>query len=249
MINAFILTDPQGQIKDRDMLDLYDGYLELAFNVKMFNESEYYTHPDMITKDDIFCGHVNLCRAMMKHAGIKEPDVPNYPQELAAYFGRRIREMDLHQFFNILRENKNFGKTYFVKPKTNKLFTGLCVLTLQEFKQKVPQSISGIAKVYVSDEVFFDAEFRVYVYENEVVDCHRYWGDNWKVSTPSNDITNMVNLLKNMPIFYSLDVGINKEGKTLLVEVNDGYALGNYGLSPKDYAKMSADRWLEIMKS
>jgi succinate-acetate transporter protein len=34
--------------------------------------------------------------------------------------------------------------------------------------------------------------------------------------------------------------------KTLLIEVNDGYALGSYGLFYIDYAKILAARWAEL---
>jgi hypothetical protein len=151
------------------------------------------------------------------------------------------------EFKTILEENENFSKTYFVKPHINKLFTGFTCITLQDFTTKV--NISTNTKVYVSSYIDFGAEFRAYIYKGKVVNCFRYWGDNWKVETPSSDIETMVSLLpkEDFPIFYSIDVGIdNLTGKTLLIELNDGYALGNYGLDPKDYAKYSSDRWKEI---
>jgi hypothetical protein len=51
-----------------------------------------------------------------------------------------------------------------------------------------------------------------------------------------------------MPVFYSLDVGTDSLGRTLIVELNDGYALGNYGLSPLKYTEMTIERWREINK-
>jgi hypothetical protein len=61
-VKAFVLTDPQGQIKDRDMLDLYDGYLELALPVIFFKEHDVIINKDLISRNDIFCGHVNICK-------------------------------------------------------------------------------------------------------------------------------------------------------------------------------------------
>lgn len=37
------------------------------------------------------------------------------------------------------------------------------------------------------------------------------------------------------------------DGRTLLVEVNDGYALGCYGLQHNLYAKLLAARWAELV--
>jgi hypothetical protein len=46
---------------------------------------------------------------------------------------------------------------------------------------------------------------------------------------------------------YCLDFGILETGDTTLVEVNDGLALTNYGLSGEDYTNLLIARWLELM--
>lgn len=243
---CFVLTDPQGQIRDRDQLDLYDGYLALGYQTKLVGSSDIYLKKVNITKDDVFCGHVQICQYIWSQLNIKDPCIPNYPEELKEYFGRSIRQMRLKDFRKILQENENFGKTYFVKPIKNKLFTGFTCVTEQELSKL---DCSNNTEVYVSNYINFGAEFRAYIYKNKVVDCFRYWGDDWKVTTPSKDIEEMSKKIKINSVFFSLDVGIDSAtGKTLLMEVNDGYALGNYGLAPVDYAKYSSERCLEIIK-
>lgn len=253
-MKALILTDNDGQIRDRDMLDLYDGFLSLNVNTQFYTRSELLINNNnksstLVNKEDIVCGHVDMCRAALRHLDIKEPEVPDYPDELKIYFGRTIHKMTAKSFKKILEENENFGKTYFVKSIINKLLTGFCCTTLQDFLNKAPH-ISNSTGLYVCNEVKFEAEYRVYVYKDKIFDVYRYWGDNWKVNINGETVESMVNLLKGkMPVFYSMDVGIVKwknEYGTLLVECNDGYALGNYGLAPVDYAKMSMHRWQEI---
>lgn len=39
---------------------------------------------------------------------------------------------------------------------------------------------------------------------------------------------------------------VTDDGRTLLIEVNDGYALGCYGLFYIDYAKLLSARWAEL---
>ena len=51
---------------------------------------------------------------------------------------------------------------------------------------------------------------------------------------------------KTAPAGYSLDFGVTDTGRTLLIEVNDGYALGSYGLFYIDYAKLLSARWAEL---
>lgn len=49
-----------------------------------------------------------------------------------------------------------------------------------------------------------------------------------------------------VPAGYLADFGLTDEGRTVLIEINDGYALGSYGLFYLDYAKLLAVRWAEL---
>jgi hypothetical protein len=244
-MNAFVLTDPQGQIKDRDMLDLYDGYLELCIPVKFFQQFDIITNRSLITRDDVFGGHVNICKQIWKNNNVKIDELDCYPKQLKEFYGRSIFKTTLKGFKKILEENENFGDTFFVKPVQNKLFTGYTCIVPQDLN-KLTCSLN--TEVYVSSYVKFDAEFRAYIFNGKIIDVFRYWGDNWSVKIDKSKVETMVSLLDNMPCFYSLDFGIDDKGRTLLVELNDGYALGNYGLNPKQYAEMTIARCKEIMK-
>lgn len=48
------------------------------------------------------------------------------------------------------------------------------------------------------------------------------------------------------PAAFALDVGVTTAGATLVVEVNDGYALGAYRLMPLAYAKFLSARWAQL---
>jgi len=243
-MTAFVLTDNDGQIKDRDMLDLYDGYLELCLPVKMFKESDLHCNQSLISKEDIFGGHVDICRIIWRNLKVAEPFVSCYPPLLQSFFERTIRQTTLESFYKTLEENKDFGTEYFVKPVKNKVFTGYTCITPQDLDKL---QCSKKTEVYVSSYVKFGAEFRAYIYKDKIVDAFRYWGDDWSAVFDRSIVEAMVLALAGtMPVFYSLDFGTS-EGKTLLVEVNDGYALGNYGLAPKPYAEMTIARWKEIL--
>ncbi len=49
------------------------------------------------------------------------------------------------------------------------------------------------------------------------------------------------------PIAFGMDWGVTEQGDTLLVEVNDGFALGNYGVRRFQYTAMIEARWRELM--
>jgi len=44
-----------------------------------------------------------------------------------------------------------------------------------------------------------------------------------------------------------MDFGLTEDGRTLLVEINDGFALGSYGLDPIQYAKLLSACWADII--
>ncbi|MMZ67938.1 hypothetical protein D1872_305770 [compost metagenome] len=56
----------------------------------------------------------------------------------------------------------------------------------------------------------------------------------------------MVSQFQAAPKGYAVDFGLTDKGETLLVEVNDGYSLGHYGLFSLDYAKLLSARWAEL---
>ena len=47
---------------------------------------------------------------------------------------------------------------------------------------------------------------------------------------------------------YGIDFGVLLNGETALVEWNDGMALGNYGITPNDYAELFLARWEQILQ-
>lgn len=46
---------------------------------------------------------------------------------------------------------------------------------------------------------------------------------------------------------YALDFGVLENGETALVEWNNGFAIGAYGLRPEVYCNMLIARWEEIL--
>ena len=49
------------------------------------------------------------------------------------------------------------------------------------------------------------------------------------------------------PVGYSLDLGVTDDGQTLLVEVNDAWALGAYGTPSIPFTEMIVNRWKEMV--
>ena len=43
-----------------------------------------------------------------------------------------------------------------------------------------------------------------------------------------------------------MDFGVTDDGRTLLIEINDGFSLGTYGIEDTLYAKLLTARWAEL---
>lgn len=48
------------------------------------------------------------------------------------------------------------------------------------------------------------------------------------------------------PPGYAAGFGVTRGGRTLFIEVNDGYSLGSYGLQRNLYAQLLSARWAEL---
>lgn len=67
----------------------------------------------------------------------------------------------------------------------------------------------------------------------------------------SNNNTNMIEDFKKWegrPNACSMDICYTKDGRTLLVEMNDAYALGCYGLEKVMYARFISARWSQLLQ-
>lgn len=52
----------------------------------------------------------------------------------------------------------------------------------------------------------------------------------------------------NRPMACAIDIGVTSNHKTILIECNDAYALGSYGLVNLRYAKFISARWAQILE-
>ena len=66
--------------------------------------------------------------------------------------------------------------------------------------------------------------------------------DNFHVSADSAMNQNLLSLYEQIRKAN----GLTEDGRTLFVEINDGFARGSYGLDPIQYAKLLSAHWPEI---
>jgi hypothetical protein len=200
-------------------------------------------------KNDIIVGSVEATKAFWSAVGIEVPKYIGYPKSLGSFYGRKIYK---GKFGDIKLDDLPI----FIKPSDGvKEFTGFVlekISTLRDINLYYPE-VNSDTEIYISEVVDIISEYRCFVHKNKLVGIKHYDGDFTKFPNISI-IESMIDKYKNdSPISYTLDVGIISKTnttnyETILIEINDFWAIGGYGLDGKTYVRMLIDRFQEIKK-
>lgn len=233
-MKVYIQSYQNGIPHNYNFMNAWQGFREMGFEILPFSDMETLRTSE---KNDIVVGYVNTVRNRLFDFGIITPEM-DYPKELEKYLGRRIWQTTMANV-----NNDPSCWPVFVKPLEDKQFTGVVV---HSTKDLIGCGIEGVNQdVYCSEIVDFVAEWRCFVRYGKILSVRPYKGD-WRCHYDASAIENAVREYENAPNGYAIDFGLTKDGRTLLIEVNDGYALGCYGLYYLDYAKLLSARWAEL---
>lgn len=231
---VYIQIDEQGFPDNINCHNAYNGFSKLYSNIKLFQKEEDLKNA---LPEDIIVSHVGIVRNHLNSMGFDYPEIC-YPAELTHFLGRKITRTHLG---NIMRKPESWP--LFVKPVKGKQFVGTVVnsaLDLIDFS-----NLPDDTEVFSSDVIKIVSEWRAFVRYGKILDVRHYSGD-WKMTYDPNVIINCVVNYENSPSGYGIDFGVTSDGDTILLEVNDGYSLGCYGLFPVEYAKLLSARWAEL---
>lgn len=207
----------------------------------------------------------------MEHWGVPIPAPLNIPDELnrESFLGRKFEIKTLAEF------KKETRIPIFVKPhsKVKAFYSGIIreASSRKIFfeKDELKEPLDPNMLVLTSDVVDMLSEYRCFVKEGKLMDIRHYQGDCTVFPDPER-ILDMIAAYKSAPKAYSLDVAvINKPnyasptsriletfGKkvetyqsTVLVECQDMWSIGPYGLDPVIYLTMLKRRWIELFNS
>lgn len=207
-----------------------------------FGDLKEFFDQGKLTKNTIVCGHIGDVWEVLGLLGRQIPGPLDYPTHLKRFLRRKTWE-------TTLGEVRAGIDTVFVKPTKQKLFTGLV------WDPSNPVTRLSIAihpddtPCLASELVDFVSEWRCFVRDGEIVGCKHYRGD-WSISPDRLTVSEAVEVGRSekMPAAHALDFGVTSSGETLLVEANEGYALGSYGLPSIVYARFLEARWVELVK-
>jgi hypothetical protein len=196
---------------------------------------------DSLIKTNLFVGSVEFMREVFKRIGLNDVRVPENSN----------RESEIITLGEALNRAK-LGEKLFIKPVEIKLFTGF---VLDQMIYSCIEGLPADTKV-LSYEPFGEeilSEWRVYIHRGKIVDSRNYSGDFTESPDYNNKLEKIINKnQEKFPIAYTIDIGIlggNKFGKNVIVEYNDMWAIGNYGMPNDLYLRLLRDRYFEIIST
>jgi hypothetical protein len=193
-------------------------------------------------------GSVPFVLHAMRQLGVAVPQHVPYPEELAPWLHRRVWRRD--RLRDVLNNLDKDASPVFVKPALGwKKFTGFVVEFADDYR------FSGVSRnipVWVSEPLSFVSEWRAYVANGVVLDVRfaDHGGD--RGIKPDLEVIDEAVALHtrsgNAPAGYVIDFGVTVDGRTALIEVNDGFSFGAYdGLAASIYWEVTAARWRELL--
>lgn len=188
-------------------------------------------------------GGVDEVELALKQLGVEPPAESCYPDALAPWLLRRVWPSTLGEVEDAVRA----GAEVFVKPRGRiKRFTGR---VLDGPSLGFLAGVSRRQEVWCSAPVEWRAEHRAFVVDGEIRDVRPYAGDG---TPPDRAIVDACvaawTATGRAACGYAIDFGVLADGRTALVEVNDGYAIGAYGVAPGDYVDVLLARWDELTR-
>lgn len=234
IMKVYIQTDSRGFPHHIDFFKAYKGFQEFGAEFVFFQTPK---ELEISEPQDIVVGYVGTVVRKLKQLQLDVP-VFDYPDELTKYLGRKMWRSTI----NTINSHPEMWPV-FVKSTENKKITGILVKSVRD--------LEGCGNCYSDEDVLCSepielvTEWRCFVRYGRILDVRHYKGD-WRQNLDPNIVEQAVKDFVSAPAGYAMDMGLTRDGKTVLIEVNEGYALGSYGLFYVDYAKLLAARWAEL---
>jgi hypothetical protein len=244
---VFIQASGNGQLEPEHR-DLFDEFVARGYDVILFTEKLLTRRRVRIDRTSLVVGYVPVVLGALKQLDVPSPAPDDYPECLRGFLRRRIWESRLDAVRKrVYRED---FQPFFIKPKDQlKRFTGRVIESAYDLSWL--DGISKQAAVYCAEVVQWRTESRVFVINGSIKGVRNYSGDP-SVLIDEATAKAAVDTLEESgkaSSAYGIDFGVLSSGETALIELNDGFSLGSYGLDRSVYADLILKRWTELVLS
>ena len=213
------------------------GAIESGLDYKLTSFEEIQSGKwDALIRRNLFVGSVEFMKEVFSRIGILYVKLPRNSN-------RNFETITLGQ----AKQRAKSGEKLFIKPFENKLFSGF-VLDEFQYTSIADIDLDTPVMAYKPFESKIKSEWRCYIHKYEPLFIANYSGDLF--SYPDKDyLFSVIKENKDFPIAYTIDIGILENGENVVVEFNDMWAIGNYGIPNDMYLSALKDRYFEIIKS
>jgi hypothetical protein len=235
-MRVYISQDQTGEWANTNCYAAADGFRQMGWEIVPFVESTELPNDD---PNDVVVGYIGQVENALLALGFQVPPAIDYPTELQPFLGRRMWQSTI----NAVAANPDQWPV-FVKPvHARKKFTGVLVRHFRDLIGCGDQAEN--TPVWCAEPVAFVAEWRCFVRYENVLAAQPYRGD-WRAHFDPRVVEAAVTAFTSAPHAYALDIGLTVGGATVLIEANEGYSVGSYGLPPLRYAKFLSARWAQL---
>lgn len=191
---------------------------------------------DALIRSKLFVGSTEFMREVFKRIGLTDVRVPSNSN----------RDFELITLGEAQAKAKS-GTKLFIKPVEIKLFTGL-VLDEMEYVSLNGLPSETIVMAYQPFNSRLVSEWRVYVHNHKMVDSRNYSGDyTQNINYAYVNAIIMKNQPHGFPSAYTIDIGVLESEENVVVEFNDMWAIGNYGMPNDIYLDLLKTRYFQIV--
>jgi len=223
-----------------DAQNAIDGFEYLGYDIVGFTLEDVISGKmDYRAKHNPFVGSIDGMTMLLKNIG-KYPNPIDFPESVinSKLLGREVATMKLNDFVDAFKRTK---KPMFVKPVQTKLFDGILISKEEHLSYLNLENCD----VMVCEPLEILSEHRVYIHNKKAIYSCNYSGD-FRINPDFDYVDKLIEAYKDQPVAYTIDVAILSDGSMTVIEFNDFWAIGSYGLHSIDYAKMLLDRYCEI---
>lgn len=201
-----------------------------------------------LNETTLVVGEVNCVYGAIKQLNKVVPIANCYPDILGPYLNRNVEKSTVDKLRRRFQEGFDVVPV-FAKPfGKHKQFIGRVFHSQADLY--VVNHLSKHTEIWLASPINFISEFRIYVIDGEILSVSYIDGDITK-EVDRNVVEQAISTYeRTLDKYrgYAIDFGCTDDGKTALIELNEGFSIGAYEpIKPHHYCDLLITRWHQLM--
>lgn len=213
------------------------GALDSGLDVRLTSFDEVKSGKmDSLIRNNLFVGSTEFMNEVFSRINLNNVNLPLNSNRISTIL--TLKEA---------KESLKLNGKLFIKPIEKKLFSGL-VLDGMEYSclENLPEET--LVYTYPVFKTKIIGEWRFYISRNKIADLRNYSGDFLTHPYYPYVLSIIEENRDTFPSTYTIDIGILSSGENVVIEFNDMWAIGNYGIPNDIYLRLLKERYFDIIK-